>query len=113
MPVGEDQQIEVVTEDPKVSSAAGMVNGANPSKDKDFDDFDDALFPMNAPNHEGGRHTNQNRTKGAHPQTPMINNTNNSANGEKEKDLWFKEEEAQRKKLYKIAINQLKNRIAQ
>ena len=84
MPVGEDQQIEVITEDPKVSSAAGMVNGVNPSKDKDFDEFDDAMFHMNAPNHEGGRHTNPNRTKGGHPQTPMVTNNNNAPGSEKD-----------------------------
>ena len=69
MPVGEDQEVEVVVEDPKVSSAAGIVNGVNQSKEKDYDDFDDSMFHMNAPNHEGGRHTN-NKNRGFHPQTP-------------------------------------------
>ena len=67
MPVGEDEQIKVITEDPKITSAAGIVNGVSTAKDKDYDDFDDSMFHMNAPNHEGGRHTNQNRNKGGHP----------------------------------------------
>ena len=76
MPVGEDQQIVVVVEDPKVSSAAGIVNGVNQSKDKDFDDFDDAMFHMNLSNCEGGRYT-LNKNKGGHPQTPMTTNNGN------------------------------------
>lgn len=114
MPCTDDQHIDVILEEPKVSQSGNHSAGKpNNNNNNDNDDFDDVMFDMTAPNVNNSR--NQ-KGKGGHPQTP---GTNQQMQGKQyldenghQKDAWFREEEIMRKKLEKGAINQLKSRIA-
>ena len=56
------------TEDPKFSPASSVGGAPAPAKaEKEYDEFDDAMFDMTAPHHQGGRHANPNKAKGGHP----------------------------------------------
>ena len=53
MPLLEDQYIDVHTEDPKSSGGGSGAGGSKSTSatDKDYDEFDDAMFDMTAPHH--------------------------------------------------------------
>lgn len=69
------------------------------------------MFDMTAPN---TRQSNSTKIKGGHPQTPssFASTVYRNEDGQA-KDAWFREEEVMRRKLEKVAVNQLKSRIAQ
>lgn len=87
-------------EDPKVSA------NQNTKNQTDHDELDDLLFDMTAPN----TRASTSKAKGGHPQTPSGVYRNEDGQS---KDTWFREEEVMRRKLEKVAVNQLKSRIAQ
>ena len=92
-------------EDPPKATGSGSNN--NSKKEEIKDDFDDVMFEMTAPN------TKPSNTKGKNPpQTPSALGAHGHGESH-QRDSWFREEEAMRKKLEKGAINQLKVRIAQ
>ena len=112
MPTTDEQFIDVVLEEPKVSQSSGnhntgKGNSSGNNANNEHDDFDDVMFDMTAPN--VSRSTNA-KGKGAQPQTPATSALNNQGkqyldeNGH-QKDAWFREEEVMRRKLEKGAIN--------
>lgn len=77
MPVNEDQYIDVINEDPKVSNQASNKNNSNPF---DHEELDDLMFDMTAPNTKSANNS-KNKTN-MYPSTPGVgSNTYVSENG--------------------------------
>lgn len=79
MPINEDQYIDVINEDPKVSNSSSNKSNSNPF---DHEELDDLMFDMTAPNTKSANNSKNKNNNNIYPSTPGVgSNTYVSENG--------------------------------